>query len=209
MKHSVVNRDRSEYTTDIWLISHCESIHQQTGRFQRGDVPLSPMGQKQASKLAKTLSLANRFVALYTSPLKRAIETATYIKTPLHIEVDMIKDLREIDFGLAEGFTVDEFRQNFPDRGSMWDDHFNPDFQWPGGESRRDFHHRSLAAINALVQAHQNDRIIIVAHTGNLCGYLAHLFLGDALRWREYPLQPASISRVKVDLNETHLFFIK
>lgn len=204
----VVSQDRSEQNTDLWLIRHCESIHLQTGKLQRGDTPLSQKGQKQARKLAERLSATNQFVALYTSPLKRAMDTAIRVGNSLHLNVDVIEDLREIDFGQAGGFTVDEFRLNWPDRALIWEDPFNIDFQWPGGESRREFHRRSLAAINALVQAHQNDRIIIFAHTGNLCGYLAYLFLGDALRWREYPLQPASISRVGIISNQVRLLML-
>lgn len=200
----VVNQDRSKQNTELWLIRHCESVHLQTGRLQGRDAPLSSKGQKQAGKLAEGLSAAE-FVALYTSPLKRAIDTAICIGNSLHLKVDVIEDLREIDFGLAEGLTVNEFRQAWPDRTKMWEDPFNLDFQWPGGESRSDFHHRSLAAINALIQTHQNERIIIVAHTGNFCGYLAYLFLGDALRWREYSLQPASISRVEIISNQVRL----
>lgn len=203
----MVRQVRSEQNTDLWLIRHCESVHLQTGKLQGQDTPLSQNGQKQAGKLAERIS-ATEFVALYSSPLKRAIDTAIRIGNSLDIKIDVIEDLREIDFGQAGGFTVDEFRLSWPDRALMWEDPFNLDFQWPDGESRRDFHRRSLATINMLIQAHQNERIIIVAHTGNLCGYLAHKFLGDALRWREYPLRPASISRVVISGNQAHLLLL-
>ena len=205
----MIRQIRGEQNTDLWLIRHCESVHLQTGKLQRGDIPLSQRGQKQAGKLAERLSASNEFVALYTSPLKRAIDTAICIGNSLQLKVDVIEDLREIDFGQAEGFTVDEFGLNWPDLSSLWEDPYNLDFQWPGGESRKEFHRRSLDAINTLVQAHRGDSILIIAHTGNLCGYLAQLFLENPLRWREFTLQPASISRVKINLDESRLFLLK
>lgn len=204
----MISQVHGEQNTDLWLIRHCESVHLKTDKLQRGDTPLSQKGQEQADKLAERLSVTKEFVALYTSPLRRAIDTAIRIGNSLQLSIDVIEDLREIDFGQAGGLTVDEFRLNWPDLSSLWEDPYNLDFQWPGGESRKEFHRRSLNAINTLVQAHRGDSILIIAHTGNLCGYLAQLFLGNSLRWREFPLQPASISRLKLDLDEAHLFLL-
>lgn len=204
----MINRDRNRDKKDVWLVRHCQTVPQQAGLLQRRDTTLSEAGRKQASVLAAYLCLIDRFVALYSSPLPRAMETAERIAEALKLETMVIEDLREIDFGQAGGLSLEEFRQHWPALASMWDNPFNLDFQWPGGESRKAFHIRSLRAIHTLVRAHQGERIIVVAHTGNLCGYLAHLFLDDAIRWREFPLRPASISRVVIGPDEARLLLL-
>jgi broad specificity phosphatase PhoE len=205
---NMINHEGREKYTDLWLIRHCQSTQQHTGLLQQKDINLSPLGLRQANGLAAYLSSISKFAALYSSPLQRAMETASRIAESLNLETTIVNELREIDFGCAGGLSIDEFRQKWPDLSSLWEDPYNLDFQWPGGESRKEFHRRSLDAINTLVQAHRGDSILIIAHTGNLCGYLAQLFLENPLRWREFPLQPASISRVKLDLDEAHLYLL-
>ena len=205
----MINHEGREKYTDLWLIRHCQTTQLHKGLLQREDAELSPLGLRQADKLAAYLRSIGKFAALYSSPLQRATETASCIAESLDLEMIVVNELREIDFGCAGGLSIDEFRQRWSDLSSMRDEPYNLDFQWPGGERRKEFHRRSLEAINTLVQAHCGDSILIVAHTGNLCGYLAQLFLENPLRWREIPLQPASISRVKINLDESRLFFLK
>lgn len=200
--------EKNDTQIDLWLVRHCQSMQQSSGRLIQGDINLSAFGLKQADRLASRLGLVNGFNAIYSSPLQRAKDTAIRIGDFLNQHVLLVEDLREIEFGQASSLSIEEFRQKWPDLASMWDDAFNTDFRWPGGESREEFHQRSLGAIDALVQAHYGTRIIVIAHTGNLCGYLAHLFLGDALRWREIPLELGSISRVEVCPSHKRLLFL-
>jgi broad specificity phosphatase PhoE len=206
---NMINHKGCEKYTDLWLIRHCQSTQLHKGMLQREDAALSPLGMRQAERLATYLNSSYKFVALYSSPLLRAMETASRISESLDLETIVVNELREIDFGYAGGHSIDEFRQRWPNLSSMRDDPYNLDFQWPGGEARKEFHRRSLEAINTLVQNHRGESILVVAHTGNLCGYLAQLFLENPLRWREFPLQPASISRVKINLDKSRLFLLK
>lgn len=201
--------ENQEKYTDLWLIRHCQSIQMQAGLLQQDDTELSPLGMRQADRLAQHLRTTCNCEVLYSSPLKRAQETATCIAEAVGLRTIVVNELREIDNGCAGGLSLDEFRQTWPGLSAMRDDPLNVDFQWPDGENREEFHRRSLSAIDTLVQDHCGDSILVVAHTGNLCGYLAHLFLNNSLRWREYHLQPGSVSRVKLYFDESPQLSIK
>lgn len=191
--------------TDLWLVRHGHALHHQTDQLQWDEVPLSRAGREQAVRLAARFSRLYDVAALYSSPLPRAWDTAVPIARALALEPIPLADLREISFGQAGGMTDEEFQRHWPELARQW---ANPDdlsFRWPGGESRSEFRERSVQVMDALVWSHPGQRIVVVAHTGILCGYLAHLFLGDAGLWRQMLLRPASVSRVEVGAGEPRL----
>jgi broad specificity phosphatase PhoE len=194
-------------STDLWLVRHGHSEHHRQARLQWPEAPLSEEGHRQAKLLAQRLARLQEVAGLYSSPLPRAWHTALPIANALKLEASPLDNLREIDFGQAGGLTMEEFRQRWPDQVPPWEDFDNLEFQWPGGESRWQFQKRAVSAMEGLVQAHPGQRIIVVAHTGPLRCYLAHLFLGHPSRWREIPLQPASVSQVKIGPEGARILF--
>jgi len=183
---------------DLWLVRHGHAEHHQTNKLQWPEVALTAEGHQQATLLAIRLATLERVESLYSSPLPRALDTARPIGDALHLDPILHPDLREIEFGQAGGLTLDEFRRRWPEKARLWDDPSNLSLRWPAGESRSEFQQRAVRTLDALVQAHLGQHIIVVAHTGTLRCYLAHLFLGHASRWREIPLRPASVSHIRV-----------
>lgn len=194
--------------TDLWLVRHGHAEHHRTGQFQWAGVPLTEEGHRQTERLAGRMSSLEGVSILYSSPMRRALETARPIGAALGLDPVTAPGLREIDFGDAAGLTAAEFSQGWPELVPQWEDRNNLAFQWPGGESRADFHARAVAAMDELVWAHAGERVIVVAHTGTLCCYLAYLFLGDPARWREFPLRSASVSRVAAGPDGAHLILL-
>jgi broad specificity phosphatase PhoE len=195
---------RSE-ATDLWLVRHGHSLHHQTDQLQWDEVPLSKEGRVQAGRLAARLSQLEDVMAIYSSPLPRAWDTAVPIAAGMGLEPIPLPDLREIDFGEAGSLTMAEFSHRWPDLARQWADPDDLSFRWPGGESREEFRMRSVRVMEALVWSHPGQRIIVVSHTGLICGYLAHLFLGSAGLWRRMTVRPASVSRVEVGPAGPHL----
>lgn len=192
-------------TTDLWLVRHGHALHHQADQLQWDQVPLSREGREQAGRLAARFNRLYDVAALYSSPLPRAWDTAGPIARALGLEPIPLSDLREINFGQAGGMTMDEFRQRWPDLALQWANMDDLSFCWPEGESRAEFRRRTVQVMEALVWSHPGQQIVVVAHTGIICGYLAHLFLGDAGLWRQMAVRPASVSRVEVGGPEPRL----
>lgn len=89
----------------LYLIRHEEP--EQRGVFLgRGDPPLSARGREAAAKL-RGISAA----AVYSSPLRRAIETARASELPLIV----MPELTEMDFGEWEGRTWQDIERGWPE----------------------------------------------------------------------------------------------
>ena len=89
---------------EILLIRHAESETNRSGIWNgRSDARLSPDGEASLEDLAKRFSTQN-FDIVLTSPLERAVRTASAVSSEFEVEDDLI----EIDLGEWEGKTHDE-----------------------------------------------------------------------------------------------------
>ncbi len=195
-------------STDLWLVRHGQSVHHQTEQLQWDNVPLSEQGRDQVLRLAERFRSLTQVSALLSSPLKRAWDTAVPISAAMGLEPVAYPGLSELCFGQAGGLTIPQFQERWPDLYRQWQVQDDMEFRWPGGESRREFQERAVAAMVELVKAHRGERIVVVSHTGILGCYLAHLFLHDGSRWRDFVVRPASVTRVEVEQGgEARLLF--
>jgi probable phosphoglycerate mutase len=98
---------------EIWLIRHGETEWALSGAHTgRTDIPLTPAGEKQAAEIRRRLA-AHRFALVLTSPLQRARETC---RLAGYSDVAQIEpDLREWDYGVYEGRTSQQIREEVPD----------------------------------------------------------------------------------------------
>ncbi len=185
-------------STDLWLVRHAQSVHHQTEQLQWDDVPLSEEGWRQVLCLAERFRSLPQVSALLSSPLKRAWDTAIAIGAALRLEPVALPSLSELCFGKAGGLTIPQFQERWPDLYRQWQVHEDLEFRWPGGESRREFNDRAVAAMTEVVEKHRGERLVVVSHTGILGCYLAHLFLHDSSRWRDFVVRPASVTRLEL-----------
>ena len=82
-------------TTELWLIRHADCYEAMT---THEDPPLSELGRGQAQKLAERVNRAG-YDVVYSSPLRRARETATAITDRVTVDERLI----EISTELADG----------------------------------------------------------------------------------------------------------
>jgi probable phosphoglycerate mutase len=153
------------------LVRHAQTQANTEGRWQgqKFDGLVTPLGQRQIEAVARRLTTtADDVVALYTSPLGRALQTARSIGDALGLDPVLEPDLREMDFGELDSWTMDEIAQKRPDFFQAWLDRDNRDLTWPGGESRRDFTTRASQAYRRILQTHPDGTIVVVAHGGSL-----------------------------------------
>ena len=187
---------------------HGESTWNSEGRFQGWlDAPLSPRGRAQAGALAVGLA-ETRFDALYTSPQRRARETAAACGTALGLAPVAVEDFREIGLGTWEGLTLETVLAQDGERYRRWLD-APVDHSPPGGERMAGLARRVGAALAELCVRHSEGRVLVVSHGGAissaLCGWLGRP-LNSIWSLR---LENASVTRVVLPagrvlaLNET------
>ena len=105
--------------TELWLLRHAESTGNRDGKLQgQEDLPLSPLGQRQARAIADRLAAIHRrmsFAGLYASDLIRARETAESIGLACNLHITCDRRLREIDVGRWSGLTQEQITERFPE----------------------------------------------------------------------------------------------
>lgn len=155
--------------TRFCLIRHGETAWNAERRLQgHTDISLNDQGKIQAAQMAQALKKSNlQFDVLYTSTLKRAIETANAIEQCFARPAIQIDALRERHFGALQGLTTDEAPTLQP---PIWQAHINRqlDHDLDGGESILQFSERIEGVFEQLRQKHLQKTILIVSHGGVL-----------------------------------------
>lgn len=160
--------------TRLILVRHAEPDEGARSRiYGRLDVELSEDGRERAGRLAGLLS-AQTIRAVYTSPLRRAADTARPIAEAFGLELIAVDGLRELDFGELEGMTLSEVGERFPALLSWTQAPAAVVF--PGGESVAAARARGLAASREIVDRHPAETVVAVAHA-----VVIRAILADAL----------------------------
>jgi len=147
--------------TRLVLVRHGATEHSAAARFSgRNELPLDEAGRAQAAGLAARDY--GKVAAVVSSPLRRAVETAEAIASPLGVAVDVVDDLVETDFGVWEGLTFAEALEADPDVMRRW--HGSPEVAPPGGESFGQVGTRVDRARTALTSTYPDATVVVVTH---------------------------------------------
>ena len=147
----------------IYLVRHGETDLNKDRRFRgHSDVPLNEDGVLQAAGAARILKLAG-ISNVYTSPIRRAVETATAIAVVTGARMETEDDFVDIDYGEWQGLTVEEARQRNGAEVEAW--RRDPgSFAFPGGDSIASVRGRLGPAFERLVQRDHQGPIAVVSH---------------------------------------------
>jgi broad specificity phosphatase PhoE len=162
-------------TTRLVLVRHAEPHASVEGRcYGRLDVPLSAEGKATGEALAAALEPV-ALAEVYSSPLRRALETARPIAGSHGLVPVPHEGFRELDFGELEGQRYEEIAALRPELFHAWMT-APASVQFPNGESFSDLRVRALAAAEDLRRRHRGDTFVVVAHGG-----VTRAILADAL----------------------------
>jgi broad specificity phosphatase PhoE len=166
----------------LLLVRHGETDWNRDNRFQgHADPPLNDAGREQAGALADRLARED-VDAVYSSPLRRAAETADILARRLGVPVSTVEALREIDVGEWSGLTRTEVEQRFPAAYARW---LAFAHGWEHGETYEELGARVLPALLELARRHDGGRVVVVTHGGPIRAVAAHvsgIAYGDARR---------------------------
>ena len=196
---------RADQRTVLYLIRHGATAANlaRPARIQgrAHNPPLAPLGVRQAEATRDFLAI-RPIDHCYTSPLLRAMQTASLVAAPHGLAPVALEQLTECDVGRWEGLDWQAIRGLDADGYRRF--HADPaEFGYPGGESFRTVHERVLPVIDELLDRHRGESVLIVAHHVVNRVYLADL-LGLALgKARQVKLDNCGISLVVRDGDDT------
>ncbi|XP_043707912.1 phosphoglycerate mutase-like protein 4 [Telopea speciosissima] len=153
---------------EIIVVRHGETSWNADRRIQGHlDVELNDVGRQQAAAVADRLSKESKISAVYSSDLKRALETAQIIAShcgPLEVIEDC--ELRERHLGDLQGLVLREAAKVKPKAYQAFVS-AQTDQEIPGGgESLDQLRQRSASALQRIGRKHKGERVVVVTHGG-------------------------------------------
>lgn len=145
--------------------------------------PLTDLGREQSETAAKTLK-SETVDAVFSSPFRRARETAEIIAKELGLKVKLEPRLKEFSIGPElEGKSLDEYHALFP----TFDRRMRLTKAPPGGETWLEMRRRMFDLLHELDRKHEGKTFILVTHGDPL----------HVVRWATQLLPPAAIETME------------
>lgn len=128
----------------------------------RADFPLTELGQRQAAAMAQWISLNYNVDKIYSSPLKRAMETAEYLSLVTDIPICYEENLMEFNNGVLAGLSRREANEKYPEPKVKF-----PHTSLYGMETMIEFRSRAETELSKIINENApNSTIAIIAHGG-------------------------------------------
>ena len=184
------------------LVRHGETETNRLGRIQGvSQTPLNERGLEQAAAAADAIYPDAPFT-LYSSPLRRAAQTAEAIADRVGIRTIQEDGLIEMDVGEFEGLSGRQLRECFPDVMRAWDENA---FQtvMPGGESLETVRDRAWQAIKKLADHHGSETVVAVTHNFTIHTILCTVLGMPPNNFRSLRIDLGSITRLDVGADRT------
>jgi broad specificity phosphatase PhoE len=104
----------------IYVVRHGETQWNREEVF-RGtkDMPLNDNGKQQAQRVGDYFS-KKHIDRIISSPLCRAIQTAESVSGATGIKIEIVKEFKDINFGIWEGLALREVEERFPLDFGIW-----------------------------------------------------------------------------------------
>ena len=159
--------------TTLLLIRHGENDYVKKNKLP-GLLPgihLNVRGREQAAELARTLGHLP-ITAIYSSPLERAVETATPLAEAKGLEIKLVPEIVDVRPGQWTGRSWKALQ-----RTKVWKviQETPSQFRFPGGESFAEAQERVVAALESIVAAHaKEDMVAVIFHADPIRLAVAH-----------------------------------
>lgn len=188
---------------ELLLVRHGEAAHNTAENFNAAlncpDPELVEAGREHAQQLGIRLREVP-IQRIYTSDLRRAVQTAQILAEFIPAPVAVRAELREINMGRLFLSTWEQVEHDFPGYAARWHRH-DSDLPYPDGESGADVIQRCLPLIDEIVQSGM-ERVVIVTHGGTIRSLLcAFLGIGPEKRFLfGAPLANCGLTAVRWDI---------
>jgi broad specificity phosphatase PhoE len=183
----------------IILVRHGETRWNKDHRIQGSgsNIPLNETGMLQAEAVASRLKSEN-ILAVYSSPLQRALNTAQAIARHHQLEVITSTSFREIDVGELEGVYAATLTKRFDEFICRYGD--DPvKGKLPGGESVSDVQKRAWDALKSITCQHSEGTVVIVTHYFVIMALVCRILGLPLSQIPRLRLSPATVTSFTLD----------
>jgi len=164
----------------------------------RDDIELNETGRWQAQRIAEALQ-SQPIAAVYSSPLRRALETARAVAERHTLSVQVDQGLVEMDIGEMEGLTFQQVRERYPQFLQLWLGGRAAYEPMPGGGERLlDVQERSWQALDRICAARPQDTVAVVTHNFVLLTILCRVLGLELADFRRLRHNVAAVSVLQV-----------
>ncbi len=188
------------HTNTLYLIRHGENPANLTKEFSYKlvDYSLTPKGVLQAQQTAEYFK-KKPGDAIYSSPLKRAQETAEPIAQVINSPVTLIEEFREVNVGDLEKSKPTLENWEFHDQVLRDWLHGHPERSFPNGENYLTLIDRIQRGLLKTVTGRDRHHIVIVAHGGTIAAAVHHLCPDDIKKGQGYgPMGNCAITEIEL-----------
>ena len=164
-----LHRWLSSSSMELLLIRHAVPVRRE-GTVGPADPELSENGLRQAELLADYLQ-SEKIDALYASPMKRALQTASPLSRSAGLAINVVENVAEYDRNSNEYIPVEELKATNDPR---WKE------MLAGGwsveeETEQEFVDRVVHGVEGIIAANQSAKVAIVCHGGVINAYIARI----------------------------------
>lgn len=175
--------------TELILIRHGNTVPVHGDYVQ---APLTALGQQQAAQTGQYLAQQYAPGGLYTSPLRRAKETAAIIGSKLGMSPDLKHGVQEVEGLEVPLLALFELLSIFDLVEDYLDAHAGKPIRWP-------IQGRVSKALLEIVAVHPNQQVVVVAHSGVISSVLAWVFPEQRLKWWLTTVNNCSLTQFRID----------
>jgi broad specificity phosphatase PhoE/ribonuclease HI len=189
--------------TTFLLLRHGETKHTASKVFSGSggdDPPLTATGEAQAAAAASAL-VDRGITAVVSSPMLRTRQTAAAAADVLGLDVRVVDDLRECDFGAWEGASFAEVRERWPDELATWLG--STATRPPGGESFDEVDVRVHRARDTVIARHPEGTVLVVSHVTPIKSLVRAALEAPPVTLLRMELSAASVTEIQWFANGT------
>ena len=190
---------------DLILVRHGETDANRQGILMGsiGGPSLNPTGRAQAADIAAALK-AESVTFLYTSPARRARETAEIISQVTAVPFTEVSDLCEIDVGRLEGLTRAEVQENFGAHSVAWE-RDPATARHPDGETMEELQTRAWNVVQTLAAEHPNQTVVVVSHLFTILAVMTRVLEMPLRHFLRIRLEPGAMARIDIGADRPEL----
>lgn len=192
---------------NLYVVTHPEATHHTEGLIGGWyDSELTSAGARAAAAIAEELRSripVSADVELFSSDLKRTVQTAEEIAKRFHLEAVLDQRLREKSYGEAGGKPVGSTPGYLPPPAEG--ERLHHDEGVPGAETKATFAARAYQAMADILSS-DCEQQIIVTHGGTITFLLAHWIKmpAESLGYVSFRAAPGSITVLREDPTSHH-----